>query len=246
MFRLPIFKPRSRVRKEIEPNEYFENIMRLSKTYTNETVKNTITGIKIAMHQAERFNQKKLVETLNYTLECLMKYESLLEAGFKKYIYIEDIKTMIGEIVPKDSIKFIELERYMRLIPPHIYDKYETAQRLNVFGKYYVMFTDYCHMEKTNVSIREHKIMLKNRDPILFGQISKNDDKNPGMTNRDPRLFVIGEWEDDQCDLTFNKMIDKMQYNKILSGKIVQNKKEGNIVSQFMIDHLIENNDKKR
>lgn len=246
MFKLPIFKPRSRVRKEIEPNEYFENIMRLSKTYTNETIKNTITGIKIAMHQAERFNQKKLVETLNYTLECLMKYESLLEAGFKKYIYIEDIKTMIGEIVPKDSIKFIELERYMRLIPPHIYDKYEKAQRLDVFGKYYVMFTDYCHMEKTNMSMREHKIMLKNRDPILFGQISKNDDKTPGMTNRDPRLFVIGEWEDDQCDLTFNKMIDKMQYNKILSGKIVQSKKEGNIVSQFMIDHLIENNDKKR
>ncbi|EQL11139.1 Uncharacterised protein [Clostridioides difficile] len=62
----------------------------------------------------------------------------------------------------------------------------------------YVLFTDY-----TGKITKEISKERRDKDPILFGVFS--DEKSRAIVDR---FYYLGDWEDEYCDLTLEKMIN--------------------------------------
>ena len=69
----------------------------------------------------------------------------------------------------------------------------------NIFDEFYVIFTDYTGSEERKVEKER-----RDKDPILFG-VFKN------ATNVADRFYFLGDWVDEYCDLTLDKMIEQYQ-----------------------------------
>lgn len=67
------------------------------------------------------------------------------------------------------------------------------------FDQLYIVFTDYTGRIERQVS-RERR----GKDPILFGTFQKQSDR----TIVD-RFYYLGDWQDEYCDLTLDKMVNE-------------------------------------
>ncbi|MEN7436416.1 hypothetical protein AAGV27_14815 [Bacillus velezensis] len=67
--------------------------------------------------------------------------------------------------------------------------------------RFYVVFTDY-----TGKVERQIEKERRDKDPILFGTFQ---DESSGTLIE--RFYFIGDWEDEYCDLTLDKMISEVQ-----------------------------------
>ena len=110
-------------------------------------------------------------------------------------MYKEDIEKYIDDI-SKNTVKIIELENYEREIPDEIVEIIEKTK--DIFDKMYVLFTDY-----TGKITKEISKERRDKDPILFGVFS--DEKSRAIVDR---FYYLGDWEDEYCDLTLEKMIN--------------------------------------
>ena len=103
----------------------------------------------------------------------------------------------IGNIASRD-VKVTHLENYTRLIPDEIIDK--VAKTKDLFTDYFVVFTDYTGKEERKIETVE-----RNKDPILLGAfIEKDNDHNIDFVER---MYYLGDWEDEFCDLTLDKLV---------------------------------------
>ena len=77
------------------------------------------------------------------------------------------------------------------------------AQELGVFDVLLVLYTDLTNEEVNTPAQKE--FAARNRDPVVFGMFV--EDK---INLKHDRLYFVTDWEDEFCDLTFTKMLDKM------------------------------------
>ncbi|MGG3987330.1 hypothetical protein [Bacillus smithii] len=140
---------------------------------------------------------KKLI----FHLETIEKERKIIKLGIDTFIYRDDIEEYIDNIA-KDTVKIIELENYEREIPDEIVEAYEKVK--DIFDKAYVVFTDY-----TGKVERQIEKERRDKDPILFGTFQDRD----SQTVID-RFYFIGDWEDEYCDLTLDKMVNEIKQNK--------------------------------
>ncbi len=130
-----------------------------------------------------------------FLLECIEKERNVIELGIDTFVYKEDIEKYIDDI-SKNTVKIIELENYEREIPDEIVEIIEKTK--DIFDKMYVLFTDY-----TGKITKEISKERRDKDPILFGVFS--DEKSRAIVDR---FYYLGDWEDEYCDLTLEKMIN--------------------------------------
>jgi hypothetical protein len=88
----------------------------------------------------------------------------------------------------------------MREIPDDLVDIVKAARE--IFDEIYVVFTDY-----TGKVERKVEKERRDKDPILFG-VFKNS--SGGFVS--DRFYFLGDWVDEYCDLTLDKMV--AQYKK--------------------------------
>lgn len=81
----------------------------------------------------------------------------------------------------------------MREVPDDLVEVIEKTK--DIFDEFYVVFTDYTGKEERKVTKER-----RDKDPILFG-VFKN------KTNVSDRFYFLGDWVDEYCDLTLDKMI---------------------------------------
>lgn len=168
--------------------------------------------VKLAVEHEETYvnRLKELIECMGYCdvtgqvalkerlFEQLItnKYESVLYAnGMYKAVSADTIVSLA-----KDSKKALALdyiENYGRVIPTDIITKKLEADKLHVFDNYVILHYDpdgksYVATEKEKKKEAERK-----KDPILFGVIMGSD-----------KLYYIGDWIDEYCDLTFDKLTE--------------------------------------
>ena len=65
----------------------------------------------------------------------------------------------------------------------------------------YVVFTDYTHREERRV-----EAVKREKDPILFGTF-----QDAATRTIVERFYFIGDWVDEYCDLTLDKMVATVQ-----------------------------------
>lgn len=135
--------------------------------------------------------------------------------GINTFIYKDTIEDYIENVAGK-TVKIIELSRYMREIPDELVDTIEKSKDL--FDEFYVVFTDYTGKEERKVEKER-----RDKDPILFG-VFKN------RTNVADRFYFLGDWVDEYCDLTLDKLVaqykEKMNVSPVVTTSIPESPEE--------------------
>jgi len=185
----------------LTPENYFEYV----KSRKNEmTVENLDVFYKNTIYLLEKYkktNQISAMKKLMFIVNSIEREKVAIHKGVTQYVYLEDIEEYINNVSSK-VVKIIDLENYPREIPDDIIEKYEDVK--DCFDKFYIVFTDYTGEVEKKVEKER-----RDKDPILFGTFVDSDRKELAE-----RFYYIGDWIDEYCDLTLEKMVLEMRdYN---------------------------------
>ena len=225
---------------ELSPSEYFEQVKERKNHITDEDLRKVYDNCLELLNKYKITGQKKGMKKLMFHLECIEKEREIVKMGINTFIYRDDIEEYIDNVA-KDTVKIIELENYEREIPDEIVNL--IAEVKDKFDQLYVVFTDY-----TGKIERQVKKERREKDPILFGTFQN-------QTNRTviDRFYYLGDWEDEYCDLTLDKMVNetgksgKRNIVKTIStpDAIEELKKQLNALVEEDVRFVIQGNQKK-
>ncbi|NFO98300.1 hypothetical protein FDC62_08800 [Clostridium botulinum] len=189
------------IKKELTPKEYFDLLKEKKHTITDdelvEIYNNGLTLAEKYVTTEQTAGLKKLI----FHLESIEKEREIVKMGINTFVYRDDVDEYIDDIA-KDVVKLIELERYEREIPDEIVEVIK--QTKGKFDQLYILFTDY-----TGKMERQVEKERREKDPILFGTFQ--DEKSRAVIDR---FYFLGDWADEYCDLTLDKMINEFQNKK--------------------------------
>ena len=183
---------------ELSPFEYFEQVKERKNKITDRDLQRVYENCLELLNKYKITGQKKGMRKLMFHLECIEKEREIVKMGIDTFIYRDDIEEYIDNVA-NDIVKIIELENYEREIPDEIVELIGKVK--DKFDQLYVVFTDY-----TGKIEREVKRERREKDPILFGTFQN-------QLNRTviDRFYYLGDWEDEYCDLTLDKMVNETE-----------------------------------
>lgn len=187
--------------KTLSPQVYFNKMKSLKKNITDKELDDIYDN---CLELANKYNitgQMRALRKILFCMESIGKEKQLVDMGITTFIYRDDLDFYIDE-VSKDAskpIKIIELERYEREIPDEIVDV--IAKTKDIFDEMYIVYTEYSKKEER--VIEENK---RRKDPILFGTFQSVEAKVCI-----DRFYYLGDWIDEYCDLTLDKMIQQTE-----------------------------------
>lgn len=183
--------------KTFTPSEYFQNIKDKRNSIDDEELVKIYDNCLFLLNKYKKTGQNKAIKKLIFHLKTIEKEREIVSLGIDTFVYRDDIEEFI-ENIAKDMVKIQDLESYEREIPDDVVAKLETVREK--FDQFYIVFTDYTgRVEKQVAKSRRDK------DPILFGTFQD-------QTSRTviDRFYFIGDWEDEYCDLTLDKMVNEV------------------------------------
>lgn len=183
----------------ITPSQYFDYIKNAKQHITTEKLKNLEPVYEQLAQKYVKTRQVESANRLAFLIDVQLQEEKLIDLGIDTFIYKDVIEDYITNVASK-AVKIIELSRYMREIPDELVDVVEKTR--DIFNEFYVVFTDYTGKEERKVEKER-----RDKDPILFG-VFKND------TNVADRFYFLGDWVDEYCDLTLDKMVAEYKEKK--------------------------------
>lgn len=201
-------------KKDLTIKEYFDVISKLKKKTSKQDLQDLITSYEMLGTKYMKTGQIDALKKIIYYSKVAIQEQILLDFGINTYVLYSDVKKFV-KAVSSNHIHLIELERYEREIPDTITEKITKTK--DVFDQFYVLFTDYTgqHAEKD----KKEKI---EKDPILFGAFKASvDEKLPPDSRIYPRLYFVGDWIDEYCDLTFDKFVS-MYKEKVEDKQVSQ------------------------
>ena len=184
--------------KELTPQEYFEQVKERKHNITDEELLKVYDNCLELLNKYKITGQKKGMRKLLFHLDCIEKEREIVKMGITTFIYRDDIEEYI-DTVAKDTVKIIELENYEREIPDEIVEIIGNVK--DKFDQLYIVFTDYAGIVERQVQ-KERRA----KDPILFGTF-----QNQSSRTVIDRFYYLGDWEDEYCDLTLDKMVNETE-----------------------------------
>jgi hypothetical protein len=122
-------------------------------------------------------------------LEC-----KLIEEGVTKYVTEQQVVKLYKATDSGKKLKLTYLENYIRVIPSDIIKLKNTADEMMIFDNYCILHYDPFN---NSTDLTEKEKTEKKKDPIMFGVIKDSR-----------KLYFIGDWTDEYCDLTLDKMME--------------------------------------
>ena len=183
---------------KLTPQQYFEEIKDRKHHITDAELVKVYDNCLDLLNKYKITGQQKGMRKLMFHLECIEKEREIVKMGINTFIYRDDIEEYIDSVA-KDTVKIIELENYEREIPDEIVEVVATVK--DKFDQLYVVFTDY-----TGKVERQVEKERREKDPILFGTF-----QNPSNRTVIDRFYYLGDWEDEYCDLTLDKMVNETE-----------------------------------
>ena len=187
---------KKKIEGEIDIAEFFTNIKLLSKESAVK-YRDRVSNYLQALRNAKMAGQTALLETLLREM-IANKYESLLDAeGFYYAVREEDVVRFAKKT--EKGLKLSYIQNFGRPIPEDVVKTLTKANQLEVFDNYVVLYYD----PKGDIYKETEKQRARRKDPILFGVISGSN-----------KLYYIGDWIDEYCDLTLEKFVDTLGTTK--------------------------------
>lgn len=200
--------------KDLTASEVFEEIKAAVEEVSLGKLDKAQWNLLSIIESGLNSGQSILVEKAKFMFDNVIKEKFLVENGINKTINKEDLTEIIDALERKNdkNILFIEMEYFPRIIPAEIVERVKMLKENNIFDKYFVLYTDYTyggskHM-KQNSSDNEGGVV--DRDPILFGSFVKKSEIDKNIDIMGDKLYVIGDWEDEYCDITLDKIVEIM------------------------------------
>lgn len=172
-----------------------DNITNLDKKHIGEV----INSYEQTLLNAKDNHQTALVQKIE-SYASVLKHELLLSTTkFNKYLTEEQIVSFYEKASQHEKLQtklcLTYIKNFAKIIPEEITALKKEADLLNVFDNYVVLHYDY-----DNSAVMETaEEIAKRKDPVLFGVIIGSN-----------RLYYIGDWIDDYCDLTLDAIIKKI------------------------------------
>ncbi len=195
-------KKENKEENTISPSQYFDFLKGAKNIITTEELKNSYDVFLSLAEKYQKIGQVESLKKLCFLADTLVKEEKLIEMGINTFIYKDTIEDYIENVAGK-TVKIVELSRYMREIPDELVETIEKTKPL--FNEFYVIFTDYTGKEERKIEKER-----RDKDPILFGVFKNN-------TNVADRFYFLGDWVDEYCDLTLDKMVEQYKNKKDIS-----------------------------
>jgi len=192
--------------------DFFKSIKNDSKELAKieKRSENYIKAIK----EAKQFGQIALFEKLENMLKVVRQETQLYALGLKQIITEEQVVAFYKE--SEKGIRLDWIKNFTRPIPNNFLKIKKKIDDIGIFDNYAIMHYD-PDTKSFSETIEEKKEKeRKKRDPILFGLIKDSR-----------KLYFIGDWKDEYCDLTLEEFIDKF-------GKKEMNK--NNLTATIKID----------
>ena len=187
--------------RELNPSEYFEIVKSRKQTITDDDLLRIYDNCLELLNKYRITGQTAAMRKLLFHLQSIEAEREIVKMGITTFIYRDDIEEYIDNIA-KDTVKIIELEKYEREIPDEIVTIIEQVK--DKFDQLYILFTDY-----TGKVERQVEKERRQKDPILFGTF-----QNEQTRTVIDRFYFLGDWEDEYCDLTLDKMINEVEASK--------------------------------
>lgn len=185
-----------------ESKDYFEVIKSNINTITKYDIEKMLSNLLYEYENAVSINQKKLADRLRFYIASTLKYNDLIDTKFTRFVESPMISEYIDKVNPRKSVKLVEIERYCRIIPKQNAEIIKDATDLKLFDEILILYTDLTNQR--NETKEEKELIARNKDPIAFGIFR---DERLEISN--PRFFIITDWVDEWCDLTFDKLISE-------------------------------------
>jgi len=189
---------------EISAQEYFEKLKNSKKIITDTELLQSYNICTQLFKKFEKTRQLEAIRKLMFLMDSIIKERQLIKLGINQFVYKDDIlkyEDLLNNNEDKTASKdvvIVDIEGYEREIPDDIVKL--VTKTNNIFSNFYVLFTDYTNNRKSLLERQK-----KYTDPILFGAFI--DEKSHSI---DDRFYVLGDWEDQFCDLTLEKMVSQM------------------------------------
>lgn len=186
---------------DIDPNQYFDWLKSKKHKTTDESLSRFYENCMYLLNKYKVTNQVSAMRKLLFQIEVVERERKLIELGVTTFVYKDDVEEYIDNVA-KNVVKIIDLESYERDIPDEIVEV--VAKTRNVFDKFYVVFTDYTG--KVERQVEEER---KRKDPIIFGTFQRESERVIC-----DRFYYLGDWVDEYCDLTLDKMVSEYNTTK--------------------------------
>ena len=188
----------------LNPQQYFEMMKEKKNTVTSEDLRKIYDNCLELANKYRITGQIRGLRKILFCMESIEKEQQLVDMGITTFIYKDDIDFYIDTVTNSRSrrerpIKIIELERYEREIPDEVVEVIDKTKEL--FDQMYIVYTDYTGKEERKIEAEK-----KQKDPILFGTF-QNKEKKVCVD----RFYYLGDWVDEYCDLTLDKMVNETE-----------------------------------
>lgn len=184
--------------QELSPSQYFDIVKDKKIKIDDEELDRIYDNCMSLLNKYKLTGQTKAMRKLIFHLETIEKEREIVKAGIDTFVYRDDMEEFIDNI-SNDVVKLIELENYEREIPDEIVVALNKVK--DKFDQCYILFTDY-----TGKVERQVEKERRDKDPILFGTFQ--DKYSQTVIDR---FYFIGDWEDEFCDLTLDKMVNEVR-----------------------------------
>lgn len=211
----------------VTPSEYFDYVKGRKVEATDSMLQKIYDNCLELLNKYNSTGQIKAMKKLMFHLNNIERERELVKLGVNTFVYKSDIEDYIEHVADK-VVKVIELENYEREIPDEIVKTVEKTKHL--FDAMYVVFTDY-----TGETERKVETEKRAKDPILFGAFM---DRNNSVIVE--RFYFLGDWVDDFCDLTLDKMVAEVE--KVQKRDITKNIKTPSDIEELraQLENLVE------
>lgn len=187
-------KKEKKVSDKFDVVKYFADVHMASKENSDKYI-NRLAEYINCIGIAESTGQIALKEKLFGQL-VINKYESILYANGYDKLITEDVMVKLTKKAPK-ALSLTYIANYTRTIPLDVIKKKLELDALEIFDNYVILHYDPNGKSYAQTVEERRKEVEKAKDPILFGVIAGSD-----------KLYYIGDWEDEYCNLRLENVVD--------------------------------------
>lgn len=186
-------------------------LIKNAQELTKKEMDKQIAFIDKEINKAKITNQKYLEEKLQFNKEILERELEIINKSEEpvKFVWSDQLRMYI-RAVNANHTKIVKLEDYERPIPDDIVDKIAYCKDNNIYDKYVVVYNDLTAPENKNTVEANEKTRQEAKDPIVFGLFEKQLSltSNDKLTIPGEKLYFIGEWVDDEFDISIEAIIN--------------------------------------
>jgi hypothetical protein len=167
-----------------------------------EIVAERAAGYAAAMQRARESGQTALLEQLEQGLGAARGEAQLVAMGLGKYL--DEAQVVVFVKQAKKGLRLDWIANFTRVVPTTLIALKMQADQRGVFDNYVILHYD--PKKKSWAETNAEK--ARRKDPILFGVMEGKR-----------RLYYVGDWVDELCDLTLDGVADVLGKESIHSLK---------------------------